>query len=238
MEAASQSSEHITATAEEVENGQMELPLDERREMAVAATYLQHNYTLPNGDKDTAAVRSQVFDLLSEAIVETKADRVEKAITRASLTTRVFPELPDREHWGDQDDPTLAELVYKTIDQQVWNAAKPDHSGPIQKQIGNLGYVLCRTKVGKDGIDAAYITKDLNCLLEDFHGPLAAKAKKAADDLGRNLGMVMDRLPEHSRPLSRAYQRDMKTALNAGATQFAPALTAATEQNGTEQDEE
>ena len=95
-----------------------------------------------DGEKDPAAVRSAVFALVSEAIVKTKSERAPPRPSPAPGSRRRSSRTSRTVRPGATRRSALAEMVYKAIDQQVWSAAKPDYSGPAQKQVGNIGYVL------------------------------------------------------------------------------------------------
>ena len=196
---------------------------------AIAAAYLAQGYITADGEPDQPAVGNAIYPLVAKARVTSPTERATKAVTKGALFEAAFPALPKREDWPAEPDPQLAKDVDREIRQKVWNLAKPDKSGFVQKLVGaqTPGLILCRTKIGMDGVDAVYVTDDLACIKEDFAGPLGEAIKKANRTMSRNLAMVGGRLPEHAQTFERLYREANKRALDAGKVDIQLMLDAA-----------
>jgi len=212
------------------QNGQMELlpTLKERIDQATDLAFVQHGYVVGDGEPDKRAVEDKVYGLVSVAVVDKRADRGRLAVTRRSLMSSTFPQVPGPEAWAEQQDPDLASGVYKNLDGHLWRLVSPEANGKIQVRLnGDTGLILCKTKATPNEVDAVYVTNDLNCLLADFSGPQRTKLKKEADRFARNLAMAVERLPQHSKRFKGELTGGMKTALDAGLNTLQPALEAA-----------
>jgi hypothetical protein len=201
------------------------------REEIISTAYLlfvQHGYDQANGERNLEAMREVIFDTVSPAVVTRKSERGEKAILCEDVVLATFPELPNVE---DAEDRDLADAVQKEITSTVLKALDPSPSGAIQKmlKVQMPGYLLCRTKIGKQAKLAVYVSKDLGCIMEDYAGPPRKKVQSAASTFASHLALATDRLPEHSDKFDREYKSGVKLALDAGASILAPSLTAASE---------
>lgn len=210
---------------------------DEQIAEAIEAMYPLHGYAKSDGTKDLHPLVIAIYEAVKVAVVTKKSERASKVITRGTLVATVFPKAPGPDSWSDQDNPELAEKVYRSLAQTVSDLAKPDHKGRVQTRVGMEGLVLCRTTVGVDAVTAWYVTRDLSCILEDFSGPHKKKLRSAADSFAQNLAMVTGRLPEHSRKLGKEYDSGMKAALASGESRLRPALEAATNGGSAVKDE-
>jgi|SRR5215831_17071287 len=196
---------------------------------AVDAHYLAGGYINDDGDRDQAAVAAAIYAVVARAHVLGTGERVSKAVTRGQLVAAVFPSLPQREAWADQPDPSIAEEVDKQIRQKVWDLAKSDLTGQVQKLVGvhTPGLILCRTKIGTDAVDAVYVTEDVDCITEDFAGPLGDAMRRANRRMSRNLHMAGVRLPEQRELFDRLYRGANRLALKAGLVDMQLMLDAA-----------
>ena len=184
----------------------------------VDAAYVKEGYVNGDGQRDHAAVAEAIYPLVAKAHVSSPAERAAKAVSRGEVFTTVFPAFPDRAQWSEFDDAELWEEADKEIQKAVWNLLKPDRQGYVQKIVGvrTPGLILCRTKVGVDGVNAVYVTDDLACLKEDFITPLSDTMRRANRRMSLNLAMAGVRLPEHAKAFDRLYRQANKLALNAG----------------------
>ncbi len=199
---------------------QQEAPIEEQPaakpvDLAIDARYLAEGYINDDGQRDHKKVAEAIYPLVADAYVGGLSERAGKAVTRGRLIEAAFPSLPSREQWADDE---LAEQVDRLIRAKVWDLAKADRNGEVQKLVGarTPGLVLCRTQIGTDRVDAVYVTDDLACLREDFAGPLAKKMRAANRRMSLNVSMVGARLPQHAAALDRLYRRANKLALTAG----------------------
>lgn len=212
------------------QNEQMELhSLKERIDQETDLAFVRHGYVVGDGEPDKRAVEDKVYGLVSVALVDKRADRGRLAVTRRSLMSSTFAQVPGPEAWAEQDDAELAEGVYNRLDGQLWRLVSPEANGKIQMRLNSdIGLILCRTKATPDEVDAVYVTKDLNCLLADFSSPQRKRLQKEADRFATNLAMAVERLPQHARRFKGELTGGMKTALDTGLNTLQPAIEAAT----------
>jgi hypothetical protein len=196
---------------------------------AVHLVFVQHGYIDTAGEKDLDAMREVIYEAVADAVVTRKTERGENAVLRDDVVMTTFAELPDVE---DADDPDLADAVQKEITTSVWKALDAAPSGAIQRLLRDRmpGYLLCRTKVGKQAKPAVYLTTDLSCILEDYAGPVRKKVQSAATTYANHLALATDRQPQYADKFDREYKRGLKLALDAGASTLAPSLTAASDE--------
>jgi len=206
---------------------------------AIDAAYLAEGYITSDGERDQAALAGAIYPLVARARVENPQERTAKAVTRGELLEAVFPSLPKREDWPNQPDPELAENVDKAIRAKVWDLVKPDKAGYVQQLVGTRTpeLILCRTKIGTDGVDAVYVTDNLSCIKEDFAGPLADAMRRAHRRMSLNMAMAGSRLPEHAKTFDRLFRRANKLALSAGLADTQLMLESAEDENGHDGDE-
>jgi len=203
------------------------LSLKERVDEAVDAVYERHGY-LVDGEPNRGLVEDKIYDLVSNAVVEQRADRGRLAVSRRQLMAVAFPQVPGPDAWAEQEEPDLAEAVYARLDGYVWRLVNPDASGKIQARLkSDGGRILCRTKATPDKNDAVYVTSDLQCLLADFTSPQKDRITREATRFATNLVMAVDRLPEHAGRFKRELTSGMKTALGSGSAILIPAIEAA-----------
>ena len=207
---------------------------------AIDDAYLAEGYINAEGNRDQKALANAIYPHVAKAQVESPQERTPKAVTKGQLVVTVFPSLPGREDWPSQPDPDLAEEVHKQITQKVWDLAKPDRAGIVQQLVGQRmpGFILCRTKVGTDGVDAVYVTDNLACLREDFAGPLSETMRRANRRMALNMAMAGGRLPEHAKTFDRLYRQANKKALNAGLVETQLMLESAEDNGESENGEE
>ena len=95
------------------------LSLKERVDDEVDAVYERHGYVV-DGEPSRGIVEDKVYDLVSAAVVEKRAERGKVAVTSRSLMATVFPQVAGPEAWAEQEDPELAEGVYGRLDGHLW----------------------------------------------------------------------------------------------------------------------
>lgn len=140
---------------------------------------------------------------------------------------RVFPKVVGPEGWAEEDDPDVAQEVYKRLDSYCWRMTALSPDGRIQTRLnGDDGLVLMRTKVNPHRTDAVYVTRDLGCLLEDAIKPQRAAEKKRADRDAAFTAMLIERVPEHGKRFNRELVGGLTTALDSAKAITAGALEA------------
>lgn len=204
-------------------------------EQGVHAAYAAEDYLQEDGSQDKGQVREHLFEVLRQAKVLSKKERSTKAISRGELVKRVFPHLPGPDDFEGAEDPQLALSVWKEIDRRLWTEAKPSADSMLQRLVavnmGN-GYVMCRTKVGADRVDAAYITDDRACIDEDFVKPDNDSLERKLRAVTRNREMLVLRQPDNAQHWVRGYDRHVKMITDAGRQQLAITAEAASKANG------
>ena len=189
-------------------------------DQGVFDAFKREDYLTEDGARDMTKLRERIFQVVSRDKVLDKKERHDKAVTRGALIAQTFPNLAGPEAWSDQPDAALAEAVYKAIDMKfVWGEVKVSARSPLQRMIGmNMGngYILCRTKVGKDEIPAVYITDNIACIQEDFVRPDNESAARRFEAVTENREMLVVRQPHNAPRYVREYSRTMRAAVAAG----------------------
>ena len=197
---------------------------------SVTAAFAQEGYVDSDGDRASSVVVEAAYAAVSDSPVDSKGQREAKGLTRLVAVATVFPSLAKTPtEWNAEPDPGLAEKTHGEVAKLVWEFLKPDRSGKVQQLVGLRmpGFVLCRTKVGVNNLDAVYVTDDVGCITEDFTTPLNASILRANRTMGRNMAMVVDRLPETATKWERLYKNANKKGLEAGLVPLDMALEAA-----------
>lgn len=229
--------EHVTLTVEErdalVAAG-VETAYDD-------AGYLPEDDEVENDRERSAWINHTLASVIythdvKKALVHALDERSRKAAKRGDITAHAFPTAAAPDEWANEKYPEVARRVWNVLDRKCWDLCKADASGKVQQMCAEMGLVLCRTKVTSDQVDAVYITDDVECILSDFDSPHTRKLVQAAESFGRNLSMVMGRLPDLTDDLHRDYKRTMRQALTTGKTMIAPALEAASDYGDTDDD--
>ena len=190
-------------------------------ELAVRQAHEEAGFTLPDGKLDTAKLRQRVLDVIARDKVLAWNERKDKAVTKGTLVATLYPGVPGPDEFDSQDDPRLAQEVWKKITTWLWNETKPNATSALQRLVGvhlGNGYVLCRTKVGRDRADAAYITDDRECIEKDFIAPESASLNRKYEQVIADREMLMTRQPQNARRYARNLERSLK-ALNDNAKQ-------------------
>ena len=101
----------------------------------------------------------------------------------------------------------------------MWGETKTNADSTLQRMVGmNMGngYVLCRTKIGKDAIPAVYITDDLRCIQLDFVRPDNESTVRKLETVTKNREMLVIRQPQNAARYVREYGSTMRGAVTAG----------------------
>ena len=154
--------------------------------------YVMHGYVLQDGSYDWQRLRDKLYPLLAAAEVTSKQERADKAPLQSDAVTALFPNLPGPDAWENENDPELAQTVWKAVAGDIWRQLTPGPTGVMQRMVNaNLDLILVRNKValtvqvgGKPKMvteHVAYVTRDLGCLIQDYQGPVHQRAKKAIE---------------------------------------------------------
>jgi hypothetical protein len=215
--------------------------IDPAVEKAVNDVFATEGYVKQDGGRDYDKMRQAAYIVLTATKVLHKKERAEKATTKGSLVKQVFPSLPDPGQFADESDPDLAAAVWDNCQQRVWGEAKSDATGKLQilvgSQMGN-GYVLCRTKVGDDQTDAAYVTDDRACIEEDLVTPENRALERKLRAVVNNRTMLIYRQPQYAKRWKQTFDGHLKAISAAGSGQLALAIEGVTAEPATVDDDE
>lgn len=148
--------------------------------------------------KDDERMRARAFEVVSNAVVTSKADRSKKAVTNGELYAAVFPQGPGAQAGtADQLDDIESE-VRTVLMRKVWALTQPSPRGYIQKRLGDGSLILCRGTVIRnlDEVQGCYVTDEPTLILEDSLAPQVDKLVRVANDLRQHASMITGRHPE------------------------------------------
>ena len=221
-------------------NGSLAAAID----TGVHAAFSAEGYVQEDGSKDSSKLRERMFEVLRPRKVINHRERGDKAVTRGEMVAQVFPSLPGPEHFTEHDNPDLTEAVWNKIDGILWSEAAPRHSAPLQRLVGlNMGngYVLCRTKVGKDQTPAVYISDNVHCIERDFIKPDNDSLAAKLETVRRNREMLILRQPQNAKRYAHSFDQHVKAIGTAAHEQLTLAIesvaTPLFDGDGQEQDE-
>lgn len=211
-------------------------PWDEAVAAAIDSEWVKAGFTKSDGTRDRSKFRSTILDFIMKAKVLRKEDKLKKSITKGDLTKAVFPGMATPEDI-DQDD-LLAISVWKKIVAEVWGETKTDAGSILQRMIGvhmGNGYVMCRTKIGTDKVDAVYVTDNYALIKADNIRPENASLQRKATSAVRNREMIMVRHPDKAKDILNEYVRTLQAALDSGKAQL-QLMEASVSNNGKDED--
>jgi hypothetical protein len=206
---------------------------DDRKVMieeGVDRAFAADGYVLVDGGRDVAKVRERIFEVLRPHKVMGPDERNAKAVTRGAMVEQVFPNLPRPDFTGERD-PLLASDVWNKIDSILWGETVPNAGKPLQRLIGlNMGngYVLCRTKVGRDQVSASYITDNVKCIEQDFIRPDNDALERKIRSIVANREMLILRQPENADRWLKGFDRHLRTIGATAREQLTLAIEATT----------
>jgi hypothetical protein len=191
--------------------------LDERIREGGLAAFRQIDCTRFQGeaeDIDAQKVAEGIFPLVLEARVHSLEDRTSMAVVKGDLTAKLLPEIigPQDEEW-DEAGP-LGQGVWYWCERRVWNQTSPNISGKVQGMVREKHLTLCQTKISRNHmlLPAVYVTKDLECIKQDFALPLKTTVRNAANKLAKNIAATIDTHPEYAKQLAKEVESGMKNA--------------------------
>ena len=205
---------------------------------AVHAAWGDEGYLTESGEKDKAKLAEVLYAKVAKAVVNATKERAGKAITRGTLVKTAFPSLPGPDAWTNEPDPELAGKVYGEVLSAVWDMLGLDKKSLVQRLLGERTsprLVLCRCKVGPDSVDAVYVSRNKDCIKEDYLTFYSVKATAASARLEMATEMVIERVPEHGRAFARVFEQTVKGALETGNSKLKLAL-ASNNGNGDDND--
>ena len=200
---------------------------------AVDAAFAASDHLLEDGTRDTVKVRELIVEALRTRKVLNKKERAVKAVTRGAMVEAVFPALPGPDSFSETDDPELAQAVWSEVDKYLWSMTNASYSSAVQHLVGQVmgnGYVLCRTKVGRDATWASYITDDVACIREDFIGPIHVSLDRATSRALHGHELLIQRRPDIAAQVVAGLNKKLKALQQLTQTQLQLALEAASPQ--------
>lgn len=186
----------------------------------VYEAYRAHRYVKVDDEGeevlDKTALHEAIYHAVKGAIIEDPKERSEKALTRGNLAKKVFPYTPGAHDEWDELDP-VQKGVWEQVVKDAWNPTNPNHSGPVQRLVGERDdkLVLVKTKTtvdGSPGVDVVYVTASEELIFTDFIGPLKSSVRRAADRLAKNAALVSTRNNELATKAGREVDSGMKAA--------------------------
>jgi hypothetical protein len=202
-------------------------------ERAVLAAYDAEAYLKEDGTRDLHKLASHIYEVVAPAKVLRKAERDAKAILRGAIVAATFPNLPGPDAWANmsEEDAALAQAIYGKVDTHVWSELTPSYQGRVQKLVGlNMGngYVLCRTKLGREQNDAVYVTDAKECILLDFTRPDNLSLNRRIQTSTKNREMLVLRQPDNAKAYATEYDKTLKSAQVAARDQLQLTVESAT----------
>lgn len=210
---------------------------------AVDAAFAAQDHLLEDGTRDAVKVREIIVETLRTRKVLNKKERAAKAVTRGAMVEAVFPGLPGPDSFADTNEPDMAQAVWSEVDKYLWSMTNASYSSAVQHLVGQVmgnGYVLCRTKVGRDATWASYITDDVTCIREDFIAPINISLDRATTRALHGHELLIQRRPDIAAQVAAGLNKKLKSLQTITATNLQLALEAAMPQpeDGDEADED
>lgn len=190
---------------------------DARVEAELALAYAQAGYVTERGDVDEGAIEDRVLAKVLGARVNALREREHTAITRSAMVRALFPDLPGSGQFDDQPDPAVAAKVWDKINTHLWALQGAGAGGRIQRRLnGEHAVVLCRTgATAERGVQGTYVTRDRECLMIDMQHAHNAEIAKAIRKAGRDVEMVVQRIPELGTVFRNDFRKQTRNVLGA-----------------------
>ena len=197
---------------------------------------------VPDEDK----MKARALEVALDAVVKTKTEKSQKAVTQGELFARVFPLGPGAQPGtADQLDPIEAEVASR-LTRKVWALTNPGPRGYLQKRLTGVGdgsLILCRASVLRkmDWVPGFYLTDTANLIMDDSMQPQVERPSSASRMTSVSMPpMIQERHPELEARLSTAIGSGISRArsaaqLSAGSTNGRkPVVSEPKSENGTE----
>jgi hypothetical protein len=187
--------------SETAEYQQLTLPstVDAEIKRRIDAVWASHSYVTDDGERDAKKMHEAAFQAVRNRIATSKTDKQEKAITKGELYAAVFPHGPGADGNGDPVDE-YDRAVFHALERDVWSLTQAKHSGAIQHRLGEEGssLILCHATIRRnlDKAQAIYLTDNGVLIMEDSVDKEIKALERKAENLRRQLEMVIDRHPE------------------------------------------
>jgi hypothetical protein len=193
-------------------------PVKERGEPLKLAALATHGYLDEDGEILYDKLDDVLVELVTPAVVYKRGDRKSIAITRTTLTKGVFPNMPGPGEYEETGDPEASEWAWGKLNEMVWRRCDSNEGKPVQSRLnGATGMLLCRTwATSEKGVQGVYVTRDWECIREDFIRPDQKRIENAIDQASKNAAMGAERLPEFGKSFRTQLNKNTKDTLRAG----------------------
>jgi hypothetical protein len=168
----------------------------------------------PNGRTNRALLRERLVKFLRGRIVTSRNDRDGKAANKGDLVREIFPTFSDSLAELRDNDPQLADTVWKKLADLLWQEASTGAQSAVQKLVERklgTGYMVCRAKVGTGNLDSVYITSDWDCIRRDFLLLDNAKVMRQMTRSIANQVTLISQRPEEAELISRLYNAALES---------------------------
>lgn len=165
------------------------------------ATVLREaDYVDEDGNPSEPIMKERVYQqMLDSCVVNSKAERSRKALTKGQLYTRAFPNGPGADEAGVDDLDEVDRAVFERLSSDVWGLTQTGRTGSIQRRLESdeSTLVLCRTKVHRptDKLLAVYLTDNEALIMEDAVDKEIKSWVSRASRLRKDLDMILSRHP-------------------------------------------
>lgn len=209
---------------------QLELiSIDEMVKRDVAIILGRYDLVTIEGKPDREALGDRLEATMRDALVEVPGDRAKQLRWANDLTDEMFPDVPGRAVWIEQEDPERAEKVWRKLRGEIVRVLATHPQGEMQRRFAaNGGYVLCEQTSTRSGGDRGfYITRNPKCITEDLANPARQKALNASNTYAALTELAMERVPEHATKFDRDFKAGQKLITEGPRVRVAGALAAA-----------
>lgn len=156
-------------------------------------------YVTEDGERDPQAMHEAAYKAVRKRIATSRQDKAEKAITKGELYAAVFPNGPGADGKVDQLDE-FDSAAFHALERDVWSLMQPKFGGAIQKRLGeeNSPLVLLQATIYRDmnKAPAVYLTENATLIMEDSVDKEVKALERKAENLRKQLDMLMLRQPE------------------------------------------
>jgi hypothetical protein len=157
-------------------------------------------YVTPEGERDPQAMHDAAYKVVRKCVATSKEDKAEKAITKGELYAAVFPNGPGADGTDEQELDEYDRAVFRQLERDVWSLMQAKAGGSVQKRLGEEGspLILCQAKIRRNlnPAPAVYLTENPTLIMEDCVDKEVKAFERKAENLRKELEMVMGRQPE------------------------------------------
>lgn len=157
-------------------------------------------YVTDDGDRDSKAMHDAAYEAVRTRIATSKEDKADMAITKGELYAAVFPDGPGSDGKDEQQLDEFDQAVFRQLERDVWSLMQAKVGGSVQKRLGeeNSPFILCQATIRRNlnKAQAVYLTENATLIMEDSVDKEIKAIERKAENLRKQLEMVMQRQPE------------------------------------------